>query len=258
MANYVTDLKAAANSDSATVGELRATVYQQALKITSLESSVKLTQDKFVELEKRLQNHILMTHKRFTTVQAGINEARALANDVEAHGRRWALRIVGLPAPTKGSENPDLAKGVLIDFLANHMNITNIAPQDIDCAHRVGAVKKGKQVLLVRFFRRQIAEDVSNCRKILKGKGVVVYDDTTALNRTLLFDLSKRAEVVSSWCKSGVIWAKIHNKEEKVKISINDNIDQVLAKHYRPNTPQQDPSRDIPPPHPLKMPTLLS
>jgi hypothetical protein len=39
------------------------------------------------------------TDDKIATINDKADEAILLANDVESHGRRWAMIIVGLPAP---------------------------------------------------------------------------------------------------------------------------------------------------------------
>jgi hypothetical protein len=158
-------------------------------------------------------------------------EAIELANQAEAHRRRWAIRFIGLPAPEhKGEKTPE-AKHVVLSFLADKLNIKNISPEDIDCAHRVGTVKDKRQTLLVRFFRREIVENVLLVKKNLKGSSVAMFEDSPVKNRTLVWDLNQRAEVESAWTIAGKVWAKLFNIEKKVRVLVTDDIDQVLAKY---------------------------
>ena len=146
----------------------------------------------------------------FTTVQDRINEVRKIANDVEAHGRRWSVRLVGMPAPTpapgKIRESTPEAKAAALRFFAEYLNVNNISPEDIDCAHRIGAVKDRKQTLLIRFFRREIAEHLLSNKKMLKGKTFAIFEDKPQLNMNLIFKVSKRAEVERAWNMGGSVW----------------------------------------------------
>ena len=54
-------------------------------------------------------------------------DALVLANEVEAHGRRWSIRILGLPAPSEEGENTHAAKLVVINLLKSRLNINHIA-----------------------------------------------------------------------------------------------------------------------------------
>jgi hypothetical protein len=158
-----------------------------------------------------------------------------MANQVEAHERRWSLRIFGLPAPTTTPEKLPQSKDALLKFLAEDLQITNILPADIDTAHRLGEVIDHKQTLLVRFFRREIPEFILSSKSMLKGKVSSIFEDTTYRNRCLIWDLSQRPEVERAWNMGGVIWAKLHNRTRKMKVEITDDLDEVLNRP--PGTP---------------------
>jgi hypothetical protein len=97
-----------------------------------------------------------------------------LANSIEAHSRRWAVRIIGLPAPTEIERTPQ-AKYIVTKLIHEKLKLERMSPQDIDCAHHVGAVTdKGKQTMLVRFFARDLADDVMKHKRNLKGTGILI------------------------------------------------------------------------------------
>ena len=123
-----------------------------------------------------------------------------------------------------------------------------MSQQDIDCAHRVGAVTdKGKQTMLVRFFARDLAEDVMKNKRNLKGTGILIYEDTTWMNRQLITELKDRDDVDSVWLKNGTIWVRLEPTGRKFKISIADDVETKLAEKRQeflenpapPVTPEQ-------------------
>jgi chromosome segregation ATPase len=134
MAEEVHSLKSVANSESEEIHNIKTTVDHQKSLITSLESSLAVNTAHIDELKKHLQKHIKKTKDKFYDIQECVDEVRIMVNDVEAHERRWSLRIIGLPAP-EGIENTDQAKDVMIKFLIEKLNILNIVPDDIDCCH---------------------------------------------------------------------------------------------------------------------------
>jgi hypothetical protein len=160
-------------------------------------------------------------------------DALVLANEVEAHGWRWSIRILGLPAPSEEGENTHAAKLVVINLLKSRLNINHIALSDIDCCHRVNDVKDDKQMMLTRFFARDLVDHILVCRKNLKATGITILDDTTYLNRQLLIKLKAIKCVHSSWCARGKIWAKMSENGKKFKIAIDDNVGEVLKKHMK-------------------------
>jgi hypothetical protein len=188
-------------------------------------------------LEQMLRDHIDATDSRLNTVEKGVDEAIEMANQVEAHERRWAVRVIGLPAPIIKGEKTPAAKAVMLAFLADKLHIKNIEPADIDCAHRVGTVKEKKQTLLVRFFRREIVEHILSNRKMLKGSEISVFEDTTLKNRTLIYDLNQRAEVETAWSQSGKVWAKLYNIDKRIRVLVTENIDTVMAKYPTASLP---------------------
>jgi hypothetical protein len=252
----VSDLKLQVNTDLQALKEqsqkdqrdiivLQETIKEYLSRIQALEKNPAETREnrdvckdiRMDELEKLLKNHILLTNNKFTRVQEAVDEVRIIANNVEAHGRRWAVRILGLPAPQNNIERTHEAKDLVIRFLNEHLNIHDVTTDDIDCAHRVGAVKNHKQTMLTRFFRRDIADRIIKTKRILKGKDLVLHEDTTGLNRKLINDLNKRAEVESCWYIGGTIWAKKTNSTRKFKVSINDNINHILRSDTTPDFP---------------------
>ena len=137
---------------------------------------------------------------------------------------------MGLKAPETLPETLAQAKDRLFRFFSEFLNIQNIKPEDIDCAHRVGYPgRDGAQTMLVRFFRREICEYLQRSKKMLKGRPIVMFEDTSYKNRQLLNALTNRAEVESTWCIAGRVWAKLHHYPNKVKFSIIDDLDVKLA-----------------------------
>ena len=115
----------------------------------------------------------------------------------------------------------------MVQFLNENLSI-QVSVDDIDCAHRLGAVKNGTQTMLTRFFQRDIADHIMKCKKMLKGKPLVVHEDATLLNRQLINDLNKRPKVESVWTVGGKIWIKLSATQKKMKITINDNLNYKL------------------------------
>jgi hypothetical protein len=124
------------------------------------------------EMKEVMDRQACATNQRIIRVQQGVDEARLLANDVEAHGRRWAVRIAGIDKPTSYPETPDQAKDIVCQFITEKLGIHTIVPDDLDCAHRIGAVKQHKQAILCRFFRRDLADQVIKVKKNTERLGV--------------------------------------------------------------------------------------
>jgi hypothetical protein len=85
----------------------------------------------------------------------------------------------------------------------------------------------------VRFFRREIVDYILKSKKMLKNRTFSVFEDSTALNQNLLFELKDRPEVEAAWILGGSVWAILNGPEKnkkKIKVSINDNLDIKLSK----------------------------
>ena len=134
------------------------------------------------------------------TLKGELKEARADNNNLEQHGRRWAVRIYGLDAPADSvKEN---AKQLASDFFQHNVDLV-IPVNEIDCAHRVGGKTNGKQALLVRFHRRDYVDALVEVRKKLKGTGFVIFEDATYRNRQLINRLKSHSAIDSSWLSRG-------------------------------------------------------
>ena len=227
----IATIKSSSAGDPSTILEIKQDKVKQDLTIQELKDNLEDKEDRLLQLEQLIKEYMESNDCRMTRVEKGVVEAIELANQVEAHGRRWAIRFIGMPAPDENGEKTPEAKHVVLSFLAEKLNITNISPDDIDCAHRIGTVKDKRQTLLVRFFRREIVENVLLVKKNLKGSPVSMFEDSPVKNRTMVWDLNQRAEVESAWTKAGKVWAKLFNIEKKVRVMITDDIDLVLAKY---------------------------
>ena len=86
--------------------------------------------------------------------------------------------------------------------------------------------------MLVRFFKRDLADLLVKSKKVLKEQNLVLHEDTTAINKRLINDLNKRTDVESAWCQRGVIWAKMKEGGRKIRVGINYDINQKLCQRH--------------------------
>ena len=126
-----------------------------------------------------------------TRLEHDLTQARIDLNQLEQHSRRWAIRVHHLQAPV-GNAWEEKAKLIASNFLRENLKM-NVPVSEIDCAHRVGRVQDGKQPMLVKFFRRDIVDEIIKRRRQLAGKSYVIYEDSTILNRKLLNRLHNHA-----------------------------------------------------------------
>jgi hypothetical protein len=162
-----------------------------------------------------------------------IKENMIATNDLEAHGRRWAVRVFGLPSPGGKFESIDDAKNIFIKFAKDKLLLTDILTSDIDCAHRVKNVNAdGNQPLLVKFFARDTVDYIMRHKKRLKGSEIAIYGDTTQKNRQMLHELNARVDIENSWCQSGKVWAKLATGK-KMKFTVGDDLQKKISKKKR-------------------------
>jgi hypothetical protein len=164
------------------------------------------------------------------TSQKNYNELLVLTNSVEAHQRRWAVRIFGIDAPPDNTvEQTPRSKALVVDFIVNQLKIDNITIDDIDTAHRVGRKDQdGKQTMLTRLFSRDLIQLMTKKRRLLKDSDFVLHDDLTLRDRKLLWDLKRHPNVESAWSSNGSIWSKPISGEKSNKVTIGDNLEDKL------------------------------
>jgi hypothetical protein len=158
-----------------------------------------------------------------------------LANGIEAHQRRWALRIIGMDSPTNTDETTEQAKHLVLDFVKDYLKIDNVCFEDIDCAHRIGRVVNNKQTMLIRCFSRDLVHIMLKNRSNLKDSPYVLYEDSPLLNRQQLQELKDDPRTESAWIYNGAVWAKMAANGKIVKFVLSDDIDAKIleesAKH---------------------------
>ena len=161
-----------------------------------------------------------------TRLEHDLTQARIDLNQLEQHSRRWAIRVNPLQAPV-GNAWDENAKLIASNFLRENLKM-NVPVSEIDCAHRVGRVQDGEQPMLVKFFRRDTVDEIIRRRRQLKGKGYVIHEDSTILNRKLLNRLHNHAAVDQCWLIRGVVWAK-SKAGVRFKVQLFDDINLKIA-----------------------------
>jgi hypothetical protein len=208
---YDTIIDSAADLAKSTATELallKVTVQTQAQSITTLQDQI--------------------TANDIKSNQA-IREVLALANNIEAHQRRWALRIMGLPAPAGGNEDTDQAKYKVLDFIKDNLHVDNVLFDDIDCAHRVGEVIDSKQPMLFRCHSRDLIQVLLKNRFRLKGSEIVLYEDCTYHHKQLMKTLKDDPRIESSWIYNGAVWAKMAANSRIAKFTLLDDIQTKIT-----------------------------
>jgi hypothetical protein len=236
----IEEIKAQVHLDSLEVTALKTTVDKQRDTIAELEAKLDSTTLTCEKLEKNLNDFIVQFQTKTAEMQEGIHSNRKLANDVEGHGRRWAVRIMGLTAPTGNHETVLEAKKIVVQFILEHLKVSNVGIHELDCTHRVGRISsENKQTMLVRFFKRDLTDHLLSKKKLLKTTDYVMFEDTTWINRRLINTLNRRPDIEKAWCIGGTVWAKARNTDQKTKVGINDDLDELFSTYSNEQTPEE-------------------
>jgi hypothetical protein len=198
----------------------------------SIKSEIDALRAMILDQQRQINELTETTDADRANTKYEVNEVLKLANNIENHQRRWAVRIVGLTAPTPSIENTDITKIKVLDFITNELKIKNVKLSDIDCAHRVGVVTdKGTQTILTRFFSRDLTQLVIKMRTILKGSDYVVYEDCSYLTKQLLREVKGHPSIESGWqANGGQVWGKLKNGGRKVKFYLGDNLSMKILR----------------------------
>ena len=149
-----------------------------------------------------------------------------MVNDVEQYGRRWLLRIHG--APTQENENcVETCKA-----LFNNKLSVNVESSDIEAAHRLRPRNDGRPpAIIVRFQRRDKRQLVIQERRKLKGSGISISEDLTALNMKLLNRVQNHDGISQSWSSNGNIFGIPVGSRAKIKFQLFKPIDETINEY---------------------------
>lgn len=96
---------------------------------------------------------------------------------MEAYSRRENLIITGIPESREDTGVEDTAK-VLVDFVANELNVSNTADIDFQRVHRLGKPKdKGPRAIIPCFLKYPDKERILSLGKHLRDKDIHMFSD---------------------------------------------------------------------------------
>ncbi|CAH3104894.1 unnamed protein product [Pocillopora meandrina] len=109
--------------------------------------------------------------------QLKINKLNKELLYMEAYSRRENLTITGIPESREDTGVEDTAK-VLVDFMANELNVSNAADIDFQRVHRLGKPKdKGPRAIIARFLKYPDKERTLSLGKHLRDKDIHMFSD---------------------------------------------------------------------------------
>ena len=200
------DLKSTRSELTRDIAELRDELNQRDLQIVNLEGNLRMTQS---DLEKA-NSKIMMQGDAIDTLEKTLDE-------LEQHGRRWALRISGLVLG-----NTSDYRAVVVKLAADIKVDLKLA--DIDRAHPVGS---NKNMLIARFTNYTARSKLFDARRRLKGRQPAVYinEDLTKTRFAILKSLLRlraQKKITNVWSKDGRIFISCGNNDKTIIQSMAD------------------------------------
>ena len=224
------------------VTAIEATNLEQDKRILDLEQSLNVVTERCLALESKLDNTEKSMEKfsdsSIDKLQGQIKDNMSLTNDVEQYSRRLNIRIHGLSSNDDDDDNPI---NTVISFLRNKLHV-DCELDDIEAAHPLPArphtrpstashTHPTRSSFIVRFRRNQKRLEILLKRRLLKGSGLSISEDLTALNSQLLNRLNHDDRIQSAWSWNGHIYAVGKNTGgKKFVIKPFSLIDGILAK----------------------------
>lgn len=109
--------------------------------------------------------------------QLKINKLNKELLYMEAYSRRENLIITGIPESREDTGVEDTAK-VLVDFMANELNVSNATDINFQRVHRLGKPKdKGPRAIIARFLKYPDKERILSLGKHLCDKDIHMFSD---------------------------------------------------------------------------------
>lgn len=112
---------------------------------------------------------------------ASLQEYKSDINDLEQHGWKNSLRIVGMEHNTERETVEECIDKVVV--LVSKTLDVRLEIRDIDIAHRLGKFKKNKpRTIIVKFTHRTKKAEIIRGRRKLKGSEIVIFGVRTRRN----------------------------------------------------------------------------
>lgn len=175
-------------------------------KLTSVFRTIVLT-----EMGNVLQEYQQKVSQLEDQLKRSQEDNACLLDDLEQHGRLNNLIIYGLSEDNK-SENTEQR---VTDMIESKLGI-QVAPYEIDVAHRLGSGPGKNRPIIVKFVRRTFRKTVLANRTKLKGTCVVIKEDLSRKRLNLLKLASQKYGPRKVWSVEGKIYARIENRTIKI------------------------------------------
>lgn len=208
---------------------LQKKVEEQSAEITELNNNQsdmqtkieKLTQDNGTLINRNKELKELVDQK-----EAHLKKHEKYLNDLEQYTRLNSVRIYGVNDTDK-AETSTKTITTVVKVFKNKLDL-NIAPEDVDTAHRLGQFREdGNRPIIVKFVSREVKHSVIKSRRKLKGSAIVIREDLTQKNARVLEAVSRTDGVKMAWSSEGKIFALLANGR-KARVGIDTDISSFL------------------------------
>ena len=210
-------------------------VYDQLMKGSSTGINNLSLSAKQVE---RIQYEAMVAHSGITVLENRVSaidhNLQNIAYDLnrhEQHSKGWNLLIRGmknLPVKNRTTSLDDF-EFVFIDYicyelnkyLGNHLHCA-LQPHDIERAHLLyQGAQTEHPVIIVRFTRRVVRNNIFFKRRFLKGTGIGISDHLTRSNKKLLDEAKLKFGSENTWTSLCKVFASVGGRRYEIK-SLND------------------------------------
>lgn len=175
-------------------------------EIYSLQEILDAQKEKLDDAEDQIED----LQDEVARLKRELAKERERQNNLEQYQRRDCLRFLGV-GPDQGKETVYDTEKKILSVINSDLKLSDIGPDDISIAHRVGPKTTKPRAIIVKFLRRKHKNIVISKRRLLKGTGKGIIEDLTPLNFSRLNFVKQHSNVKSAWTKEGAILALLQN-----------------------------------------------
>ena len=191
-------------------------------KIRSMQETIDKQEALIMDLQcknERMSKDLEKVTEKITAHNDHLHNIDLKMNTEEQYSRRNCLRLFGYPE--KPNENTD---SIFIDVAKQNLKI-DLTTDQIERSHRVGLKKEkpGKDdkprgiIIKLKSYRKR--DEIIKSRRNLKGTKLVIVEDLTSKNQTLLNQTRSHAKVKTAWSQDGRIIALLNEEKDGKNIS---------------------------------------
>ena len=156
--------------------------------------------------------------KRWLLLDSVIEQLSNNINNNEQYGRLYNLmirKVKNVPTKLVGIKFSEYIVGLLNALLGNYL-LRQVTMLDIDKSHPLFVKENGDYTLIVRFTNRDIRDEIFYKKKFLKGSGIVITENLTRKNLSLLNLARKELGERSAWSDQGRILTFLNGRKHVI------------------------------------------